>query len=85
MSEYMERHSVSKLIVLLLCRTRRRRTWTRYVASEIEKHPNCVLLLDEVEKAQFEVLQVLLQVMDDGRLTGSTGKTVVQQCCIDDK
>ena len=44
--------------------------------AEVEENPNCVLLLDEVEKAQLEVLQVLLQVMDDGRLTGSTGKEV---------
>jgi len=44
--------------------------------SEIDKNPNCVLLLDEVEKAAPEVLQVLLQVMDDGRLTGATGKQV---------
>jgi ATP-dependent Clp protease ATP-binding subunit ClpA len=41
----------------------------------VEDNPNCVLLLDEVEKAAPEVLQVLLQVMDDGRLTGATGKT----------
>ena len=44
--------------------------------SEVEENPNCVLLLDEVEKAAPEVLQVLLQVMDDGNLTGSTGKKV---------
>jgi ATP-dependent Clp protease ATP-binding subunit ClpA len=42
----------------------------------VEDSPNCVLLLDEVEKAAPEVLQVLLQVMDDGRLTSATGKTV---------
>ena len=43
--------------------------------TSVEDNPNCVLLLDEVEKAAPEVLQVLLQVMDDGRLTGATGKT----------
>ena len=37
--------------------------------NDVETHPNCVLLLDEVEKAAPEVLQVLLQVMDDGRLS----------------
>lgn len=42
----------------------------------VEQDPNCVLLLDEVEKAAPEVLQILLQVMDDGRLTGSAGKVV---------
>jgi ATP-dependent Clp protease ATP-binding subunit ClpA len=44
--------------------------------AQVDENPNCVLLLDEVEKAAPEVLQVLLQIMDDGRLTGSTGKTV---------
>ena len=43
--------------------------------TSVEDNPNCVLLLDEVEKAAPEVLQILLQVMDDGRLTGATGKT----------
>jgi ATP-dependent Clp protease ATP-binding subunit ClpA len=45
------------------------------LVAEVEDNPNCVLLLDEVEKAAPEVLQILLQVMDDGRLTGATGKT----------
>ena len=43
--------------------------------SEVEENPNCVLLLDEIEKAAPEVLQVLLQVMDDGTLTSATGKS----------
>ena len=42
----------------------------------VENNPNCVLLLDEVEKANPDVLTVLLQVMDAGRLTSSKGKTV---------
>ena len=42
----------------------------------IETNPNCVLLLDEIEKAHPDVVTVLLQVMDDGRLTSSKGKTV---------
>jgi len=42
----------------------------------VEENPNCVLLLDEVEKAAPEVLQVLLQIMDDGHITGSAGKEV---------
>ena len=44
--------------------------------SDVETNPNCVLLLDEIEKASSEVTQILLQVMDDGKLTSSTGKTV---------
>ena len=43
---------------------------------EVLNNPNCVLLLDEIEKAAPEVTQLLLQVMDDGRLTSSSGKTV---------
>ena len=78
MSEYQEKHAVSRLIGAP----------TGYVGhgegeagsgqliSKVENNPNCVLLLDEVEKAAPEVMQVLLQVMDDGRLTSATGKTV---------
>jgi ATP-dependent Clp protease ATP-binding subunit ClpA len=51
-------------------------TGSGQLINDIEDTPNCVLLLDEVEKAAPEVLQVLLQVMDDGKLTSSTGKTV---------
>ena len=78
MSEYMERHSVSKLIGAPpgYVGHAEGELGQGMLLSEVEKHPNCVLLLDEVEKAAPEVLQVLLQVMDDGRLTGSTGKTV---------
>jgi ATP-dependent Clp protease ATP-binding subunit ClpA len=42
----------------------------------IDTDPNCVLLLDEIEKAHPDILTVLLQVMDDGRLTSAKGKTV---------
>jgi ATP-dependent Clp protease ATP-binding subunit ClpA len=78
MSEYMEKHTVSKLIG----------TAPGYVGygegeagsgqliSEIENHPNCVLLLDEIEKAHPEVLTILLQVMDNAELTSGTGKKV---------
>jgi ATP-dependent Clp protease ATP-binding subunit ClpA len=62
MSEYMEKHTVSKFIGQLI--------------QTIDTNPNCVLLLDEVEKAHPDVLTVLLQVMDDGRLTSAKGKTV---------
>ncbi len=77
MSEYMEQHSVSKLIGAP----------PGYVGhadggagagqliSDVDETPNCVVLLDEVEKAHPSVMNLLLQVMDDGRLTSSTGKT----------
>jgi ATP-dependent Clp protease ATP-binding subunit ClpA len=78
MSEYMERHSVSKLIGAPpgYVGHAEGELGQGLLLSEVEKHPNCILLLDEVEKAAPEVLNVLLQIMDDGRLTGSTGKTV---------
>lgn len=78
MSEYQERHSVSKLIGAppgYVGHAEGKMGQGQLLVS-VEDNPNCVLLLDEVEKAAPEVLQVLLQVMDDGRLTGSTGKTV---------
>ena len=78
MSEYMERHSVSKLIGAPpgYVGHAEGEMGQGMMLSEVDKNPNCILLLDEVEKAAPEVLQVLSQVMDDGRLTGSTGKTV---------
>ena len=78
MSEYQERHSVSKLIGAPpgYVGYAEGNTGSGQLINDIEDTPNCVLLLDEVEKAAPEVLQVLLQVMDDGKLTSSTGKTV---------
>ena len=73
MSEYQEKHSISKLIG----------SPPGYVGfddnagmliTQIQEHPNCVLLLDEVEKAHPDVLTVLLQVMDNGFITASNGK-----------
>ena len=77
-SEYQERHSVSKLIGAPpgYVGHAEGKLGQGQLLAEVEQYPNCVLLLDEVEKAAPEVLQILLQVMDDGRLTGSTGKTV---------
>ena len=78
MSEYQERHSVAKLIGAppgYVGHAEGKMGQGQLVA-EVEDNPNCVLLLDEVEKAAPEVLQVLLQVMDDGRITGSQGKVV---------
>jgi len=74
MSEYMEKHSVARLIGAP----------PGYVGfdqgglltEEINKHPHAVLLLDEIEKAHPDVFNVLLQVLDDGRLTDGQGRTV---------
>ncbi len=74
MSEYMEKHSVSRLIGAP----------PGYVGFEeggqlteaVRRHPYSVILLDEVEKAHTDVFNILLQVMDDGRLTDSRGRTV---------
>lgn len=74
MSEYMEKHSVSRLIGAP----------PGYVGYEeggqlteaVRRRPYNVVLLDEVEKAHAEVLNVLLQLMDDGRLTDGQGRTV---------
>jgi ATP-dependent Clp protease ATP-binding subunit ClpA len=77
MSEYQERHSVSKLIGAPpgYVGHAEGKMGQGQLLTTVEDNSNCVLLLDEVEKAAPEVLQVLLQVMDDGRLTGATGKT----------
>ena len=73
MSEYQEKHSVSKFIG----------SPPGYVGFEdnagqlitnIQENPNCILLLDEIEKAHPDVLTVLLQLMDNGIITGSNGK-----------
>lgn len=74
MSEYTEKHTVAKLIG----------SPAGYVGYEdgglltdaIRKTPNCVLLLDEIEKAHPDVFNILLQVLDDGRLTDNKGRTV---------
>jgi ATP-dependent Clp protease ATP-binding subunit ClpA len=73
MSEYQEKHSVSKLIG----------SPPGYVGFEenagllitkIQENPNCVLLLDEIEKSHPDVSTILLQMMDNGFITGSNGK-----------
>ena len=80
MSEYMESHSVAKLIG----------SPPGYVGFEdggnlterVAASPYSIVLLDEIEKAHPQVLNILLQVMDDGRLTDSHGKTVSFKNCI---
>ena len=78
MSEYQEKHSVSRLIGAPpgYVGHGEGEGGSGQLITEIEKNPNCVLLLDEIEKAAPQVLTVLLQVMDEGILTSSTGKKV---------
>ena len=74
MSEYMEKHTVSRLIGAP----------PGYVGYDeggqlteaVRRHPYCVILLDEIEKAHADVFNVLLQVLDDGRLTDGQGRSV---------
>ncbi len=74
MSEYMEKHTVSRLIGAP----------PGYVGFDqgglltdgVDQHPHCVLLLDEMEKAHPDVYNILLQVMDNGKLTDHNGRTV---------
>lgn len=78
LSEYMEKHTVSKLIGAPpgYVGHGEGKMGEGQLIQVIETNPNCVLLLDEVDKAHPDVMTVLLQVMDDGRLTSSKGKTV---------
>ena len=74
MSEYMERHTVSRLIGAP----------PGYVGFDqgglltdgVDQHPHCVVLLDEIEKAHPDLYNILLQVMDHGKLTDHNGKSV---------
>ena len=74
MSEFMEKHSVSKLIGAP----------PGYVGFEqagelteaVRRNPYCVILFDEIEKAHKDVFNILLQILDDGRITDSQGRTV---------
>src|SRR6202011_4765896 len=74
MSEYMEKHAVARLIGAP----------PGYIGYEeggqltesVRRKPYCVVLFDEIEKAHNDVFNVLLQILDDGRLTDSRGRTV---------
>ncbi len=81
MSEYQEKHSISKLIG----------SPPGYVGfddnagqliTKLQENPNCVLLLDEIEKAHPDVSSVLLQLMDNGKVTGSNGKEADGRNCV---
>jgi ATP-dependent Clp protease ATP-binding subunit ClpA len=78
MSEYMEKHTVSKFIGAPpgYVGHGEGKMGEGILIQTIDTNPNCVLLLDEIEKAHPDVISVLLQVMDAGRLTSSKGKTV---------
>jgi len=78
MSEYMEKHTVSKFIGAPpgYVGHGEGKMGEGQLIQTIDTHPNCVLLLDEIEKAHTDVTSILLQVMDDGRLTSAKGKTV---------
>jgi ATP-dependent Clp protease ATP-binding subunit ClpA len=73
MSEYQEKHSISKLIGSPPGYVGFEENAGQLITS-IQESPNAVLLLDEVEKAHPDVMTVLLQVMDNGFITGSNGK-----------
>lgn len=78
MSEYMEEHSVSKLIGAPpgYKGFSDGKSGNGLLINEIDEHPNCILLLDEIEKANSKIHNILLQVMDNGKLTSSSGKSV---------
>ena len=73
MSEYQEKHSVSKLIGSPPGYVGHEET-SGLLIEKLQENPNCILLLDEIEKAHPDVSQILLQIMDNGRITGSNGK-----------
>jgi ATP-dependent Clp protease ATP-binding subunit ClpB len=74
MSEYMEKHSVSRLIGAPPGYVGYDEGG--YLTEAVRRHPYSVVLLDEIEKAHPEVFNILLQIMDDGRLTDGHGRTV---------
>jgi ATP-dependent Clp protease ATP-binding subunit ClpA len=81
MSEYQEKHSVAKLIGSPPGYVGHEETSGQLI-ERIQENPNCVLLLDEIEKAHPDVSQILLQVMDNGFVTGSNGKVADARNCI---
>lgn len=76
MSEFQEKHTVAKLIGAPPGYKGFGEGGGGQLISELEKTPNCILLMDEVEKAHPDVLNILLQVMDNGMVSGSDGKKV---------
>jgi len=78
MSEYQERHTVAKLIGAPpgYVGYGEGGQGSGLLINKLEEHPNCILLLDEIEKAHPDVSNVLLQIMDNGMISSSDGKTV---------
>ena len=78
MSEYQERHTIAKLIGAPPGYTGYGdgKAGSGLLVNELEQNPSCILLLDEVEKAHPDVLNVLLALMDNGMVSGSNGKSV---------
>jgi len=74
MSEYQEKHAVAKLIGSPPGYVGFEEN-TGLLVTKLQEYPNCVLLLDEVEKAHPDVSQILLQIMDEGSIQGNNGKT----------
>jgi len=81
MSEYQEQHSVAKLIGSPPGYVGHEEN-TGQLITKLQEHPNCVLLLDEIEKAHPDVAQILLQLMDNGKVTGSNGKEADARHCV---
>ena len=81
MSEYQEKHSVSKLIGSPPGYVGHEET-DGLLIERLQESPNCVLLLDEIEKAHPDVSSILLQIMDNGKITGSHGKEADARNCI---
>ena len=76
MSEYMEKQSVSKLIGAPPGYAGYDDLQTGQLTDKVRTKPYCVILFDEIEKAHPDVFNLLLQILDDGRLTDSRGRTV---------
>ena len=76
MSEYMEKQSISKLIGAPPGYVGYEDLQTGQLTDKVRTTPYCVILFDEIEKAHPDVFNLLLQILDDGRLTDSKGRTV---------
>jgi ATP-dependent Clp protease ATP-binding subunit ClpB len=80
MSEFMEKHSVARMIGAPPGYVGYEEGG--YLTEAVRRRPYCVILLDEIEKAHPDVFNVLLQVLDDGRLTDGQGRTVDFRNCV---
>ncbi len=80
MSEFMERHSVARLIGATPGYVGYEEGG--YLTEQVRRRPYSLILLDEIEKAHGDVLNILLQVLDDGRLTDGHGRTVDFRNCV---